>query len=64
MMESGAILIYLAEKSGQFLPDAPAERYDVLQWLMFQMAHVGPMFGQQNHFNGFCGLDNAVTRSI
>ena len=50
MMESGAILIYLAEKTGQFLPKDPRKRYDTLQWLIFQMAHVGPMFGQAGHF--------------
>lgn len=51
MMESGAILIYLAEKTGKLLPQEPRKRYDTLQWLIFQMAHVGPMFGQANHFN-------------
>jgi len=51
MMESGAILIYLAEKTGKFLPKDPRKRYDTLQWLIFQMAHVGPMFGQAGHFN-------------
>jgi GST-like protein len=51
MMESGAILIYLAEKTGKFLPSEPRKRYDVLQWLMFQVAHIGPMFGQSHHFN-------------
>ncbi len=50
MMESGAILIYLAEKTGKFLPKDPRKRYDTLQWLIFQMAGVGPMFGQANHF--------------
>jgi len=53
MMESGAILIYLAEKTGRFMPQDPRKRYDTLQWLMFQMAHVGPMFGQANHFNNY-----------
>jgi GSH-dependent disulfide-bond oxidoreductase len=48
MMESGAILIYLAEKTGRLLPQE--ERYQVLQWLMFQMGGVGPMFGQAHHF--------------
>lgn len=51
MMESGAILVYLAEKTGKFLPDAPVTRYEALQWLFFQVAHIGPMFGQANHFN-------------
>ncbi|MEM8641703.1 MAG: glutathione S-transferase N-terminal domain-containing protein [Cyanobacteria bacterium P01_G01_bin.54] len=50
LFESGAILIYLAEKTGQFLPTSPKERFDVLQWLMFQMGSVGPMFGQLGHF--------------
>ncbi len=50
VFESGAILIYLAEKSGQFLPQATAPRLAVLQWLMFQMGSVGPMFGQLSHF--------------
>jgi GST-like protein len=53
MMESGAILIYLAEKSGRFLPQDARKRYDTLQWLIFQMAHIGPMFGQANHFNNY-----------
>ena len=48
MMESGAILVYLADKTGKFLPEK--KRYDVLQWLMFQMGSVGPMFGQAHHF--------------
>jgi GST-like protein len=53
MMESGAILWYLAEKTGKFLPKDARKRYDTLQWLIFQMAHVGPMFGQANHFNNY-----------
>jgi GST-like protein len=50
MMESGAILIYLAEKTAKFLPADPAGRYKALEWLMFQMGGVGPMFGQTHHF--------------
>ncbi len=50
LFESGAILIYLAEKTGRLMPTDPIERYTCLQWLMFQMGGVGPMFGQYNHF--------------
>ncbi|MEC4983740.1 MAG: glutathione S-transferase N-terminal domain-containing protein [Oscillatoria sp. PMC 1068.18] len=53
IFESGAILIYLAEKTQQFLPTETKQRYQVLEWVMFQMASVGPMFGQYNHFNRF-----------
>jgi GST-like protein len=50
LFESGAILIYLAEKTGRLMPTDPVQRYTCLQWLMFQMGGVGPMFGQYNHF--------------
>ena len=50
MMESGAILIYLARKTGKLFPQADRAQYEVLQWLMFQMGGVGPMFGQTHHF--------------
>ncbi len=53
LFESGAILIYLAEKAGRLIPNEPAARYTCLQWLMFQMAGVGPMFGQANHFANY-----------
>ena len=50
LMESGAILLYLAGKTGKFLPRSVRGRYEALQWLMFQMGGVGPMFGQAHHF--------------
>lgn len=50
MMESGAILIYLAGKTGKLLPESVRGRYDALQWLMFQMGGIGPIFGQVHHF--------------
>jgi GST-like protein len=53
LFESGAILIYLGEKAGKLIPTDPAARYTCLQWLMFQMGGVGPMFGQWNHFASY-----------
>ncbi len=57
LFESGAILLYLAEKTGQFLPADPARRYETIQWLMFQMGGVGPMFGQLGFFHAFAGKE-------
>jgi len=53
LFESGAILLYLAEKTGKFMPEDMRGRYDVIQWLMFQMASVGPMLGQAHHFRNY-----------
>jgi len=57
LFESGAILIYLADKTGLLLPQEPARRYEALQWLMFQMGGIGPMFGQLGFFHKFAGKD-------
>jgi GST-like protein len=57
LWESGAILLYLAEKTGKLLPLEPALRYQTIQWLMFQMGGIGPMFGQLGFFHKFAGKD-------
>ena len=57
LFESGAILIYLAEKTGRLLPASAAGRYQAIQWLMFQMGGIGPMFGQLGFFHKFAGKD-------
>ena len=57
LFESGAILLYLAEKTGKFLPADPGERWHAIQWVMFQMGGVGPMFGQLGFFHKFAGKD-------
>nr|WP_315236580.1 glutathione S-transferase N-terminal domain-containing protein [uncultured Albidiferax sp.] len=57
LFESGAILVYLAEKTGKFIPHDAAQRYECLQWLMFQMGGIGPMFGQVGFFHKFAGKD-------
>ena len=57
LFESGAILVYLADKTGQLMPQDPAKRYETLQWVMFQMGGIGPMFGQLGFFHKFAGKD-------
>ncbi|WP_431258166.1 glutathione S-transferase N-terminal domain-containing protein [Roseateles chitinivorans] len=57
LFESGAILVYLAEKTGKLIPQDPARRYETLQWVMFQMGGIGPMFGQVGFFHKFAGKD-------
>ena len=64
LFESGAILLYLAGKTGRFLPASTAGKYEVLQWLMFQMGSVGPMLGQAHHFRLYAPekLEYAIER--
>jgi GST-like protein len=66
MFESGAILIYLAEKTGKFLPIEARKRFDVIQWLMWQMGGLGPMAGQNHHFAGYTAekIQYAIDRYV
>jgi GST-like protein len=63
VFESGAILMYLAEKTGKFLPKDTAKKYEIMQWLMFQLTNIGPMFGQFVHFKLFAPRDSAYSMS-
>ena len=64
LFESGAILLYLADKTGQLVPADPASRWQAVQWVMFQMGGVGPIFGQVGWFNRFAGRDIADKRPL
>lgn len=63
IMESGAILIHLAEKTGKFYPKDPAKRAKVLEWLMWQVGGMGPMGGQANYFNAYCPEDLPLAKA-
>ena len=64
LFESGAILLYLAEKTGKLIPADPALRYETIQWVFFQMAAIGPMFGQVGFFHKFAGRDYEDKRPL
>jgi GST-like protein len=64
LFESGAILIYLADKTGKFVPSDAARRYETIAWLMWQMGAIGPMFGQVGFFNKFAGKDYEDKRPL
>jgi len=64
LFESGAILMYLADKSGKFIPADPARRWETIQWVFFQMGAIGPMFGQLGYFSKFDGKEIADKRPL
>jgi GST-like protein len=64
LFESGAILLYLADKTGKFIPTEPARRWEAIQWVFFQMASIGPMFGQVGFFNKLAGKEIADKRPL
>src|SRR5690606_7621564 len=64
LFESGAILVYLGEKTGRLMPADPALRYETMQWVFFQMAGIGPMFGQVGFFHKFAGKDYEDKRPL
>ncbi|WEN13558.1 glutathione S-transferase N-terminal domain-containing protein [Rhodanobacter sp. AS-Z3] len=64
LFESGAILLYLAEKTGQFIPADPARRWETIQWVFFQMASIGPMFGQVGFFHKYAGKEYEDKRPL
>lgn len=64
LFESGAILQYLADKTGRFIPADPVRRWETIQWVFFQMASIGPMFGQVGFFNKFAGREFADKRPL
>lgn len=64
LFESGAILLYLADKTGKLLPSDPIRRYEAIQWVFFQMAGIGPIFGQVGFFHKFAGKEIADKRPL
>jgi len=64
LFESGAILLYLADKTGKFISADPAQRWETIQWVFFQMAAIGPMFGQVGYFHKFAGKEIADKRPL
>ncbi|CAM5480851.1 glutathione S-transferase N-terminal domain-containing protein [Rhodanobacter lindaniclasticus] len=64
LFESGAILLYLADKTGQFIPRDAAQRWECIQWVFFQMASIGPMFGQVGYFHRYAGKEIADKRPL